>query len=558
MVERVSSADRFGLVGSTLAGRYYVERQVAEGGFAVVYRAYQTLLDRFVALKVLKTPPDLGAENQQLFRERFAAEARTIARLKHPYIVSVYDFGVDVMTSGEPAPWMALEWLDGETLEADLDRRRGSGGRGTAETVQLLRPIIDALAYAHRQGIVHRDIKPANIMIVPAERGHVLRTMDFGISKMMRAGQHDTTKHTGTSGSPGFSPHYASPEQVTFSHTGPWTDVHALGLVMTEMLTDQPPYSDTDGVHVFEQVMAPSRPTPRSKGKRFGQLEKLIEKAVALSPRQRWQSAGELLAAIDSVVLSAGTKGLAPEKRPKPDRASAQPVVHPARPALAKQVVDRIIASVGSAAILMAFAILVWTLRPGRPGLTVLQEFARAAPEVSRPRAVKQPRVEPWVVPLPPSMALAPTTPATTTPSPTAPTAESSVVERRQRSPSEVERTKGAAGHPPAPDKRAGTPPGSTNDSTTNKGSGWVDPFADEETESHACRITVNSIPWSEVWIDGKNTTQHTPLVDYQIGCGPHGIEFRRTDLHIDQIEPCIVEPGQPFKRRYTLTPNDR
>jgi serine/threonine protein kinase len=555
MVERVSSADRFGLVGSTLAGRYYVERQVAEGGFAVVYRAYQALLDRFVALKVLKTPPDLGAENQQMFQERFAAEARTIARLKHPYIVSVYDFGVDLMTSGEPAPWMTLEWLDGETLEADLDRRRGSGGRGTAETVQLFRPIIDALAYAHRQGIVHRDIKPANIMIVPAERGHVLRTMDFGISKMMRAGQHDTTKHTGTSGSPGFSPHYASPEQVTFSHTGPWTDVHALGLVMTEMLTDQPPYSDTDDVHIFEQVMAPSRPTPRSKGKRLGQLGKVIEKAVALSPRQRWQSAGELLAAIDSVVLSVGAKGLASEKRPKPDRTSAQPVVHPPRRELEKQVVDRIIAAVGSTAILMAFAILVWTLRPGRPGMTVLQEFARAAPGASGPRAVNQQPVEPWVVPLPPSTAPAPTT---TTPSPTASTPESSVVERRQRSPSEVERIKGAAAHPPASDQRAGTLPESTNDSTKNRGSSWVDPFADGETESHACRITVNSIPWAEVWIDGKNTTQYTPLVDYQISCGHHRIEFRRADLHIDQIEPCILEPGQPFKRRYTLTPNDR
>jgi len=70
-------------------------------------------------------------------------------------------------------------------------------------------------------------------------------------------------------------------------------------------------------------------------------------------------------------------------------------------------------------------------------------------------------------------------------------------------------------------------------------------------------RITVNSIPWSEVWIDGKNTTQHTPLVDYQLACGHHEIEFRRTDLHIDQIEPCAVGPGQPFKRRYTLAPND-
>ena len=541
-----------------------MERQVAEGGFAVVYRAYQAPLDRFVALKVLKTPRDLGAENQRLFQERFAAEARTIARLKHPYIVSVYDFGVDVMISGEPALWMALEWLDGETLEADLERRRGSGGRSTAETFHLLRPIIDALAYAHRQGIVHRDIKPANIMIVPAEHGHVLRAMDFGISKMMRTGQHDSTKHTGTSGSPGFSPHYASPEQVTFSRTGPWTDVHALGLLMTEMLTDQPPYSDTDDVHIFEQVMAPSRPTPQSKGKRLGQVEKVIAKAVALSPRQRWQSAGELLAAIDSIVRSGGTKELAAEKRARPPRVSARPVVRPRWPALAGPMVDRIIMSVGSTAILIAFTILGWTLRPGRPVMTVREELAQAASGMPRPRRVKQPSVEPLVVPIP-----APTTPAiaappapTTVPGtavrlPMAPTAESPVVERPQRSPSEAGRIKGAGPHPPGPEHRTVTLRQSTSDLAKHKGSSWVDPFADKETENHGCRITVNSIPWSEVWIDGKNTTQHTPLVDFQIGCGHHEIEFRRADLHIDQIEPCTLEPGQPFKRRYSLAPKD-
>lgn len=268
---------------------------------------------------------------------------------------------------------------------------------------------------------------------------------------------------------------------------------------------------------------------------------------MALSPRQRWQSAGELLAAIDSVVLSGGTKQPAPEKRPKSERDSTPSIVHPQRPALAKHVVDRIIASVGSAAILIAFAILVWTLRPGRPGMTVLKEFARAAHGVSRPRAVKQPRVEPWVVPLPPSTALAPTRP----------TVESSAVERRKRSLNEVERIKGTAGRPFVPGQRTPPTPESTNNSTKDKGSSWVDPFAEGQTESHACQITVNSIPWSEVWIDGKNTAQHTPLVDYQVGCGHHEIEFRRTDLHIDQIEPCTLGPGQPFKRWYRLAPND-
>ena len=97
-------ADRFGLAGATLAGRYRVERRVAEGGFAVVYRAVQIALERPIALKVLKTPPGLGDAARARFEQRFATEARTIAKLRHPYIVDVYDYGVSPMPSGESAP----------------------------------------------------------------------------------------------------------------------------------------------------------------------------------------------------------------------------------------------------------------------------------------------------------------------------------------------------------------------------------------------------------------------------------------------------------------------
>jgi hypothetical protein len=85
----------------------------------------------------------------------------------------------------------------------------------------------------------------------------------------------------------------------------------------------------------------------------------------------------------------------------------------------------------------------------------------------------------------------------------------------------------------------------------------WVDPFADGETGSRACRITVNSTPWSEVWLDGRSTNQHTPLVDYPVSCGSHQLEFKRADLRIDQTESVSAEPGQPFKRRYTLATAD-
>ena len=238
-----AAADRFGLSGTTLAGRYRVERQVAEGGFAVVYRAVQIALDRPIALKVLKTPPGLTDAARARFEHRFATEARTIGKLQHPYIVDVYDYGVSPMPLGDPAPWMALEWLEGETLEHELDRRRGAGGRNVAETVALLRPVIEAVAYAHKRGVVHRDIKPANIMIVDTDTGPMLRMLDFGIAKIMEGDPFGDTRPGRGSGASGFSPDYAAPEQITYSRTGPWTDVHALGLLLTELLTDEPPFS---------------------------------------------------------------------------------------------------------------------------------------------------------------------------------------------------------------------------------------------------------------------------------------------------------------------------
>src|SRR5687767_14003944 len=116
-MQQVAPTDRFGLEGTTLAERYLVDRQVAEGGYAVVYRAVQLGLERPVALKVLKMPPGLDDTARGKFRNRFAAEARTLARLGHTNVVSVYDYGISRMASGDIASWMALEWLEGETLE---------------------------------------------------------------------------------------------------------------------------------------------------------------------------------------------------------------------------------------------------------------------------------------------------------------------------------------------------------------------------------------------------------------------------------------------------------
>jgi serine/threonine protein kinase len=467
MVDMDAPADRFGLAGTTVAGRYQVERQVAEGGFAVVYRAQQIALDRAVALKVLKMPPGLGDAARARFEQRFATEARTIAKLQHPYIVDVYDFGVSPTPSGGVAAWMALEWLDGETLAHELDRRRGAGGRTPAEAVALLRPVIEAVAYAHRRGVVHRDIKPANIMVVESDAGPRLRMLDFGIAKIMEGDPIGDTRVGRSSGAAGFSPDYAAPEQVTFSRTGPWTDVHALGLLLAELLTDEPPFAAGADEQLFEQVMSAERPTPRRRGVDAGRLEPVIARALALSPGQRWKDAGELLEAL----VGGAT-------------------------ARVKRARDRAMPMTAGAAILSVFAAVVCAVGSGggRP---------RNRPTVSASTA----NASPWIVPMP----------ACASPGFVA-SADAPVAARR---PSRI--------------PRPATPPAATL------------------TDGQPCAVSVNSVPWSEVWIDGKNTGKHTPFVDVPIDCGNHRIDFKRPDLQIAESESIQVKPGQTFKRRYTL-----
>jgi serine/threonine-protein kinase len=347
--------DAFRLTGTVFEGRFEIEREIAEGGFAVVYRARHLALDRPVALKVLKTPRGPGESSRDDFQQRFAAEAKTIARLKHPNIVDVYDFAIGAMPNGESAPWMVLEWLDGETLATRLLRRRQAnlGGLCASDALSLFRPVIQALAFAHQQGIVHRDIKPANIMVVGGDPRPSLQVLDFGIAKMVDADRPAGSGDTRTDSVPAFTPGYAAPEQVAYSRTGAWTDVHALGLILTELLTNAPPYADSNA-HLFEQVMAAERPTPKSKGVDAGVFEPIIAKAVALSPRERWADAGELLAALDVAAgLAETTVRMAPTAAPV--SSSVVPSA-PARPSRRRRIAVMALAAAAAVAVLGVFS----------------------------------------------------------------------------------------------------------------------------------------------------------------------------------------------------------
>ena len=249
---------------------------------------------------MLKTPPGLTDAARARFEHRFATEARTIGKLQHPYIVDVHDYGVSPMPLGDPAPWMALSGWRGNA-GARADRRRGAGGRSVAETVALLRPVIEAVAYAHKRGVVHRDIKPANIMIVDTDTGPMLRMLDFGIAKIMEGDPFGETRDRDAAAARRVSRRTTPPPSrspIRERARGP-TCMRSACCSRSCSRTSRRS-RPTGDEQLFEQIMSVRRPTPNSKGVDAGGLEKVVTRALALSPGQRWKDAGQLLAAVDA------------------------------------------------------------------------------------------------------------------------------------------------------------------------------------------------------------------------------------------------------------------
>src|SRR3954469_653333 len=229
------------LTSRVLAGRYRLLETIGQGGMAVVYRAHDLLLDRDVAVKVLRT----GYAEDPVLVERFRREARHAASLHHPHIVTVHDTGVDPETKTE---FIVMQLVEGPDLRWVLDRQRvlpvGFAVRIGIEGAH-------ALAYAHDHAVVHRDIKPANILV---DADGDVRVADFGIARVLSdAGA--TTSGTMLGSAP-----YASPEQVLGARVGPRSDLYSLGVVLYECLTGVRPF---DGPSPAAVALERLRVTPR-------------------------------------------------------------------------------------------------------------------------------------------------------------------------------------------------------------------------------------------------------------------------------------------------------
>jgi serine/threonine protein kinase len=299
--------DPFQLIGTSIEGRYRVDAVIGEGGFGVVYRGFHQRFEHPVAIKCLKIPQHFTNEAKEVFFQRFREEGKILLKLADaPGVPRVYDYGVISAQAGQ-VPYLVIDWLNGKTLEDMLGARRHAQmtGLGGTETLALLLPAVDALAIAHQNHIAHRDIKPANLFLTQTTRGPTLKVLDFGIAKAMQEGETVTQSKTQTSTSfRAFTPNYAAPEQFApkrYGASGPWTDVHALGLLLVELLTDKPANRGEDFVECLESATSEQRPSPQGRGARVSdELEQVILKAVARSPEARFPDAGAFAAALRS------------------------------------------------------------------------------------------------------------------------------------------------------------------------------------------------------------------------------------------------------------------
>lgn len=268
-------------VGKRLDGRYEIQELIGVGGMAVVYKAYDNIDDRIVAVKILKEEY-LANED---FRRRFKNESKAIAVLSHPNIVKVYD-----VSFGDRLQYIVMEYVDGITLKEYIEQQKVIDWK---EAVHFTTQILRALQHAHDKGIIHRDIKPQNIMLLP--NGNI-KVADFGIARFSR----NETK-TMTESAIG-SVHYISPEQARGEVTDNKADIYSVGVVLYEMITGQLPFQSESAVSVaIMQLQAdPKKPRELNPMIPVG-LEQITMHAMEKNVEDRYQSAAEMLMDLDEL-----------------------------------------------------------------------------------------------------------------------------------------------------------------------------------------------------------------------------------------------------------------
>lgn len=256
-------------------GRYEIISELGKGAMGVVYKAIDPLIERTVAIKTIKL--DLSKQELDNFEERFYREAKSAGRLNHQNIVTIYDIG-----KSDNIAYMAMELMEGQLLRDILDSHTALS---ISKIVDIVAQIADGLAYAHENGIVHRDIKPANIMLV---RDGVAKIMDFGIAQM-------PSGSCTLAGTVMGSPKYMAPEQIAGKSVDGRSDLFALGVILYELLTGEPPFDGDNINSIMYRILNEPPVPPKTLTPRIPEsFNFIIAKALAKNPDERYQNAKDL------------------------------------------------------------------------------------------------------------------------------------------------------------------------------------------------------------------------------------------------------------------------
>jgi serine/threonine-protein kinase len=293
-----------------LLGRYTIEGMLGEGGLGTVYRAQHRGLGRAVAVKVLRHELVQSAE----LRDRFAREVKTLSLLSHPHIVSIVDSGVE-----DGAGFLVMELLSGETLEARVDRE---GAMAPSLGRDVARQVLLGLVEAHARNILHRDLKPANVFIQPLGNGGVhVKILDFGLAKLnpQADGPVEAFPTLTADGTIVGTPTYMAPEQAAASAANERSDLYSVGIMLFEMLAGRPPFRGETKLEVLRAHLTEDVPSLVSIHPGLvpvPELERFLGRALAKDHEARFESASQMLGALDALPVPMATEtGRPPERR---------------------------------------------------------------------------------------------------------------------------------------------------------------------------------------------------------------------------------------------------
>lgn len=296
-----------------LNDRYQIEGRLGSGGMAVVYRARDLMLERTVAVKILRE----DYSSDPAFRQRFHQEAKAAANLSHPSVVTIHDFGLDAGRL-----FIVMEYIPGTDLKTILQSR---GYFSVDEALPLIIQAAAGIGYAHRAGLVHCDVKPQNLLVTPDQR---LKVTDFGIARAL-ASIHPDEQSSVVWG----SPQYFAPEQAAGSAPSPASDVYSLGVILYEMLTGRLPFTSTSAVELARQHRNSPPPSPRQfKPAIPRELEQILLKVLSKEPSARYRTADQL-----GRVLMTFNRTTTVTTVPEVNQPVAPPPIHKPQPAFPRK-----------------------------------------------------------------------------------------------------------------------------------------------------------------------------------------------------------------------------